>query len=185
LFQILVFASLQVAGPAMPAPAQSGTNCILDQITPQERRELGASLLATEPMSDKYQARLDQITGACTLRLGLTDAQKEDALFGALTSLIVERSGATLADAGVPPEYIDAWFDGQSTDLRSDLERPVPDTETDARIDSLLTAMEKNGVPPERTRQNAHLVVLYLRSRSLLYRLEHGLTLGEHIPPAH
>jgi hypothetical protein len=45
--------------------------------------------------------------------------------------------------------------------------------------------MEKNGVSVETTRQQAHLVVLYLRSRSLLYRLEHGLSLGEHIPPAH
>jgi len=183
LFQLLVFASLQVAGASVPAPAQTGMNCVLDRLAPQERRELGDRLLANQPMSDKDEALLDRINGDCTGQLGLTDPEKGDALLGVLSSLIVERSGAALADVGIPPAVIDTWFDGQSTDLRSDLERPVPDTETDARIDSLLATMEKNGVSTETTRQQAHLVVLYLRSRSLLYRLEHGLSLDEHLPP--
>jgi hypothetical protein len=185
LFQLLVLASLQVAGASVPAPAQSGMNCVLDRLAPQERRELGDALLANEPMSDKDEALLDRINGDCTGQLGLTDPEKGDALLGVLSSLIVERSGAALANVGVPPEVIDAWFDEQSVDLRSDLERPVSDAETDARIDSLLATVERNGVSVETTRQQAHLVVLYLRSRSLLYRLEHGLSLGEHIPPAH
>lgn len=185
LFQFLIFASLQVSGSPMPVPAQAGTTCILDQLAPQERRELGDRLLATELMSEKDHARVDQIVADCASRLELTETQKEDALFGALSSLIVERSGATLADAGVPPEFLDRWFDQQSSDLRSDLERPVPDAETDARLDSLLAAMEENGIPQDTIRQHAHLVVLYLRSRSLLYRLEHGLSLGQQIPPAH
>ena len=145
---------------------------------------MGDSLLASEPMSDKYQDRVDEISNDCNGRLGLTDADKEDALFGTLASLIVERSGATLAEAGVPPDLLDAWFDKQSSELRSDMERPVPDEETDARLESLLASMEGNEIPADRVRQHARLVVLYLRSRSLLYRLEHGLSLGDQIPPA-
>ena len=183
LFQLLVLSSLQVTGASVPPPAQTGMICVLDQLAPQERRELGDRLLASEPMADKDEAHLDRINGNCTGQLGLTEPEKGDALLGVLSSLIVERSGAALAAVGIPPEVIDAWFDGQSADLRSDLERPVSDTETDARIDSLLATMEKNGVSTETTRQQAHLVVLYLRSRSLLYRLEHGLSLGEHLPP--
>ena len=134
----------------MPAPAQTGMNCVLDRLAPQERRELGDALLANAPMSDKDEALLDRINGDCTGQLGLTDPEKGDALIGVLSSLIVERSGAALTDVGIPPAVIDAWFDGQSDDLRSDLERPVPDTETDARIDSLLATMEKNGAQPRR-----------------------------------
>jgi len=185
LFQLVVFASLQVAGSSAPAPAQAGTTCILDQLSPLERRELGDRLVANELMSDKDHARVDQITADCAGRLGLADAEKEDALFGTLSSLIVERSGARLGEAGVPPELLDSWFDKQSPELRSDLERPVSDAETDARLESLLAAMEGNGIPSDTVRQHAHLVVLYLRSRSLLYRLGNGLSLGQQIPPAH
>jgi hypothetical protein len=166
------------SGPALAVGSETAAECMLARISHEDRIRLGEYALGGEAIPAGLDARLESHAHACGDRLSLSGEQLEQAGVNLLARLVLERTRARLEVAGIPAEALDVWFDAQTEQVRASYGAAgMNDAEVETLAESMIGALESRGIAAARVREHSGLVGSYLSTRTLRFRMEHGLPL--------
>lgn len=165
-------------GPAFAAGSEAAADCMIARISHEDRILLGEYALGGETIPAGLDARLESHARACGDRLSLSGEQLEQAGVNLLARLVLERTRARLEVAGIPAEALDAWFEAQTEQVRANYGGAgMNDAEVERLSESMIAALETRGIAAARVHEHSGLVGSYLNTRTLRFRMEHGLPL--------
>jgi hypothetical protein len=166
------------SAPALATGSETAADCMLARISHEDRIRLGEYALGGEAIPAGLNARLESHAHACGDHRSLSGEQLEQAGVNLLARLVLERIRARLEVAGIPAEALDGWFDAQTEQVRGNYGAAgMNDAEVETLTESMIAAFESRGIAAARVREHSGLVGSYLNTRTLRFRMQHGLPL--------
>jgi len=164
------------AAPAMAAPLGPVASCVYERIPVAERNALGAAMGSDDPFPAALDNSFEAHLTACGGRLSASRADIEGASAEVLSTLYLDTLRPLLRAAGIAPEALDAWFNGQSEEIRATYGWPgMSEAQGRAITDNMMETLAARGIPPSLVQRHSALVSGYLTASVMLFRAQHGL----------
>ena len=165
---IAVYA-LALFAAAQASVGVEDAQCVLDNLSAAERSALSAAAQADGEPPAAVGAKLESLAVSCAESRGWTRESAGNSVALALSMAIVDDVAAALERGGVDPGIIDAWFERQPQERRTD---HVFSDEDGARI---VRDLEQAGVPLAVLAPQGERIGAYVAALVMIERIAHGL----------
>lgn len=147
-------------------------SCVFDGLSAAERSTLSAAAQVNRDPPQAVGERLESLTEACGQARGWSPDAAGNAVALALSMVIIDDAGESLARGGVDPEMIEAWFERQPDAQRTNMEISPQDGER------IIEALMQAGVPLSTLNAQGERIGAYVAALIMIERIVRGLPIG-------
>lgn len=170
---LVIVAALIALDSARLDAARADAECLIAGLTLAERAALSQPYMeGREPERGAFEPVV-MARARCSAQEQWIETRAEVAGTLAVTSLLQDRSRATLEGSGIPTSHIDRWFAEQTMMVRTN-----PRVQT-ADMYRLMTSLRRGGLSMQTLSQQAEAIGLYISTLVTAARVGEGMPLRE------